>query len=126
MKILKTTDKIKITVPESAVSVTISPLTAAQKIEIASKMKIVKGDEIPDFQAQALLCVKYCVKDVEGIENYDGTKYVLEKEGEHLTDSCADDVISALADSELILPVTLAANKSISKIKDVQVEVNPK
>lgn len=126
MNILKCTDRVKITLPDTLVSVVIAPLTTSQKIEIASKMKMVKGEEVPDFQAQALLCIKYCVKDVENFKNYDQTPYVLEKEGEHLTDSCADDIMTALSECDLILPLTLAANKSISKIQNVMVEVIPK
>ena len=43
-----------------------------------------------------------------------------------LKDSCADDVTSILHETELLLPMTYAANKALSKIKDVSVEVNPK
>lgn len=129
MKILKTTDRVKLTLPDSLISVTIAPLTAAQKLEIASKMKIVKGEEVPDFNAQGFLCIKYAVKGIDGIEDYSGNKYELEFEDDSkkaLSDSCADDVTSILHETELLLPMTYAANKALSKIKDVFVEVNPK
>lgn len=133
MKILKTTDRVKLTLPDSLISVTIAPLTAAQKLEIASKMKIVKGEEVPDFNAQGFLCIKYAVKGIDGIEDYSGNKYELEFEDNSLDeskkvlkDSCADDVTSILHETELLLPMTYAANKALSKIKDVSVEVNPK
>lgn len=128
MKILKTTDKVKLTIPDSTISVVISPLSAKQKLEISSKMKMVKGEEIPDYNAQGMLLIKYSLKEVYGISDYEGNDYKLEFElnGDGLTENCVDDVSSILSESNLILPVTLAANKVLSKIENVKVEVNPK
>lgn len=129
MKILKTTDRVKLSIPDSTVSVTIAPLTSGQKIEIASKMKMEKGESVPDYNQQGMLLVKYAVKNIHGVTDYEGKEYSLDFSDENnleLTDSCVEDITSVLSDSDLILPVTLAANKVLSKIKDVKVEVNPK
>lgn len=130
MKILKCTDTIKLTVNSEAsesFSVIVKPLSVNEKIEISSKVKIVKGEEIPDNQMQALLCVKYCIKEIQGVENHDGSPYVCEfGEDKYLTESCADDIISLLSDTSLLAPVVLAANRSLNHIKGVEVQVNPK
>ena len=127
MKILKCTDIIKITTPtEEPVSVYLSPLSVSQKMELSSKMKMVKGEEIADSQAQAFLCIKYCIKKIEGVQNYDGTEYVPEMDGTTLSDSSVDDIMTVLSEASLVLPVILAANKTITGLKDVTVEVNPK
>jgi hypothetical protein len=134
MKILKCTDTIKLTIDpkiegesEGSFSVIVKPLSVTEKIDISSKVKIVKGEEIPDNQMQALLCVKYCVKDVLGVTNHDDTPYKVEFcEDGTLTDSSADDIISLLSDTALLAPVVLAANRSLSNIKGVEVQVNPK
>ena len=127
MKILKCTDVIKLTTDtEEPISVHVSPLSVAHKIEISSKMKMEKGEEIPDNQAQAFLCIKYSVKKLIGLTNYDDTAYEPVMDGDFLSDSSVDDILSTLAESKLVLPVMLAANKSIAGIKDVKVEVNPK
>lgn len=127
MKILRTTDRVRLTTKtEEPITVEISPLTNGQKIEISSKMRMVKGDEVPDFNSQATLCIKYCIKSIEGLTDYEGNEYKLEFDGEFLSESCADDLISVLAEAELILPMTLAANKSLKNIKNVEIEVVPK
>jgi hypothetical protein len=127
MKILKSTDVIKLTpTTENPFSVFVSPLTVAQKLEVASKVKMVKGEEVSDSQAQAFLCIKYCVKDLEGVKNYDDSEYKPDVIDGVLTDSAADDIMSLLADAGLILPVIMSANKTLSGLKDVSIEVNPK
>lgn len=136
MKILKCTDTIKLTInpkieneseESSSFSVIVKPLSVNEKMEISSKVKIVKGEEVPDNQMQALLCVKYCVKDVLDVKNHDGTPYKPDFfDDGTLTDSSADDIISLLSDTSLLAPVVLAANRSLSNIKGVEVQVNPK
>jgi hypothetical protein len=128
MKILKCSDRIKITVKtEEPFSVIVKPLSVSEKIELSAKVKIVKGEEIPDNQLQALLCVKSCVKGIEGVENHDGTPYELKfLEDGTLDEASADDIISMLSDTSLLAPVILAANRSLNQISGVEVEVNPK
>lgn len=127
MKILKNSDLVKITTnTETPFSVYISPLTIAAKIEVAGKVKMIKGVEVADNQAQAFLCVKYCVKKIEGVETYDGEAYELTMQDGVMADECVDDVLSLLASEQLVYPMVMAANKTISGLKDVTVEVNPK
>lgn len=127
MKILKSTDLVRIsTTTEQPIHVTISPMTSAIKMDIASKTKIVKGEEVPDHQAQAAICVKHCIKKIEGVKNYDDSDYVPTFIDGVLDDNSVDDILSLLSDSALILPVILASNKNLSAIKDVEIAVNPK
>jgi hypothetical protein len=127
LKILKSTDKIRLTTgTEEPISVTIRPMTVSQKIEIASKVKIIKGNEIQDHNAQALLCIKFCLLEISGVQNYDGSGYALEFVDGYLSDSCADDIMSCLSESSLLLPVVLGSNKNLGAITGVTIEVNPK
>lgn len=127
MKILKCSDRIKLTVDaENPISVTIKPLSVSDKMEIASKSKIVKGEEVQDHNAQAFLCIKFAVVEISGVENYDGTEYKLEFNGDKLADHCVDDLVSCLSESGLLLPIVLGSNKNIGSITGVKVEVNPK
>ena len=127
MKILKCTDLIKITPKtEDPFSVTIKPLSVSEKMEVASKVKIHKGEEIADNQAQALLCIKYAVKKVEGIKNHDGSDYEPTFSEGILDESSADDILSLLSDTNLLIPVILSANKNINNLQNVEIEVNPK
>lgn len=127
MKILKCTDLIKITPKtEDAFSVTIKPLSVSEKMEVASKVKMHKGEEVADNQAQALLCVKYAVKKIEGVKNHDGTDYEPTFLNGVLEESSADDILSLLSDTNLLVPVILSANKNINNLQNVEIEVNPK
>jgi len=127
MKILKCTDIIRLTVEsESPISVFLKPLSVAEKIDIASKVKMVKGEEIADYQAQAFLCIKYSLVKIEGVETYDGEIYEPTIIDGKIEDSSVDDIVNMLSEVSLILPYIQAANKNLSSIKGVKVDVNPK
>jgi hypothetical protein len=127
MKILKNTDVIKLSLKTAEpIAVFISPLTVAQKMDIASKTKMVKGEEISDSSTQALLGVKYCVKKIEGVFNHDGSDYSPDMIDGVLTDNAADEILGLLSESDLLMPLIMASNKNLSKIEGVEIEVNPK
>jgi hypothetical protein len=127
MKILKCSDLIKLTPQtENKFSITVKPLSVSEKMEVASKTKMNKGEEVPDNQAQALLCIKYAVKKIEGIKNHDDSEYEPTFIDGVLDESSADDILSLLSDTSLLVPVILSANKNINQLQGVEVEVNPK
>ena len=91
-KILRLTDRIKITIEE--ITFTISPLSHQKKLELANCTKIVDGENVYDlFKAQTLY-LKNCLKDIEGVEGFDGEKYELEFDGDELTDDCLSEVLN--------------------------------
>lgn len=52
------------------------------------------GEETIDLVRTQFLYIKYGLKGIEGIEDYDGKPYELEFEGDHLTDQCVDELFN--------------------------------
>jgi hypothetical protein len=91
-KIYRRTDRIKIKIDD--VTVTVSPLSSHEKAEIQSEMiKFVKGD-VKAGQHGICLSLKYAVKDIEGIEDSNGSNYSLKFENGYLSDECVDDLLN--------------------------------
>lgn len=127
MKVLSLKDRIRITskTDEGEIKVTLKPLSNAQKIELHSKTKMVKGEEIADLGKQGLLAIKFSVCEVTGLKHYDESEFILEFDNDVLTDDCADDLLSAFQSANLLVPIYSCANKDLS-VEGVEVEVNPK
>lgn len=88
-KIYKTSDKIKVKVDD--LIITLSPLTYHQKSMVQAQI-LEKGE----FGAMdsTRLAVKYALKDIEGIENMDGSKYELEIDEGIVSDETIDDLFN--------------------------------
>jgi hypothetical protein len=67
--------------------VTISPLSVAQKAEVAALA--MKGQALDAAQK----AIKYAVKDITGVEDEDGA-YKLQLENGVLTDECVEDLMN--------------------------------
>jgi len=87
MKIRKTTEKIPVKVGE--LTFKISPLTFEQKCEIQNVL--MAGTAISVLKASKL-SIKYAVKDIEGLENSDGSKYEVKFDEVGLADETVDDL----------------------------------
>lgn len=92
-KIYRRSDRIPLKIGE--VTVTVAPLTFQQKSEIQMAMSssVKDGDTMGVLKA-AFLCVKYCVKDVTGVELADGSPYKVKSKDDALTDECVNDLFS--------------------------------
>ena len=125
MKILRVTDRISI--KHNDVQVVIAPLNHLQKMEIADSLKIKAGQERIDYQRTSMLTLKYAIKEIHGLTNYDDTPYQLELDENGLTDECVSELMTALAST----PVFPALNSALANVLDtglegVEVEVLPK
>lgn len=87
MKIRKTTEKIAVKVGDLIFK--ISPLTFEQKCEIQSTL--MAGTAISILKASKL-AIKYAVKDIDGLENVDGSKYEVKFDNIGLSDETVDDL----------------------------------
>ena len=125
-KVYKTTDKIKITVDD--LTVEISPLTYEVKSEIQAN--ILNGGQMGIVNA-AKSAIKHGLKSITGLENPDGTPYVLEFENGALTESCVDDILNIDEDDKLSLVCTSLLNgipkdfvdpQTGKKIKGIHIE----
>lgn len=95
-KVYKTTDKINIKIDD--IVITISPLSFEVKTQIQSE--IVNGGALAMISA-AKNSIKHSVKGIKGLENLDGTPYVLEFEDNVLTDECVSDLLNIDQDSKI-------------------------
>jgi hypothetical protein len=94
-KIMKMSDRIKLKIGE--IEVVIAPLSFSRKQDFASCTKIVGGKEEYDLGKAQYLYMKYSIKDIKGLENYDGSKYELQFSDEsksELTDECVDELMN--------------------------------
>lgn len=95
-RIYRTTDRIPLDFGEG-LKITISPLSRAQKQEVQQLLlntsKMVEG---------AALAIKYSVKDIEGVENFDGEQYQLNFNPDgSLTDDCVDELLNMSQSTKL-------------------------
>lgn len=100
MKIARLGERFKVKLGE--ISVTISPLSGSQKIEMTSMVKQNKdGKLVVDRANQELYLVKHSVKAIEGLKDLDDKEYQIRTtEGSGvLTDECAEEVLSFLANT---------------------------
>lgn len=108
--IYRPTDKIKINI--GGVDVFVSPFTKEQRKTVtAAAMKIGSGDIETDEMEAAFLAIKYCVKDVKGLELPDGSEYELEfEENGDLKDECINDLLNIEIGAPLIQACASFAN----------------
>jgi len=99
MIIRKTSDIISLQIGELVAK--ISPLSQIHKAEINELLS--SGDLKKTMQGTSL-AIKYSLKDIDGIKNADGTKYVLDKDKDgNLESNIIDDLMNAPFSSELVL-----------------------
>jgi hypothetical protein len=106
-KIYKTTDRIKVKIDE--VTVSISPLTYEQKLE--AKILVAEGRAKRDARmltSGLIYLLKNSVKEVEGLENADGSKYELSFEADQktLTQECISDLFNIKLHEKLVMVCT--------------------
>lgn len=87
----------------------ISPLSYKQKMEIQGIM------EKDPFEG-SIMCLKFALKDVTGLEGADGKPYKLIFENNVLADSCVDDILNIENGLKLQLACTSFMSGIPSKI----------
>lgn len=102
-KIYRLTDRIKVKVDD--IIITISPLSIQQKSEVEAEGA--SGGSAALLKA-SLKALKYAIKDIEGLENAEGSAYKLEFDPDgSLSDACLDDLFNVQQSLKLI---TIALN----------------
>lgn len=66
MVIYKSSDRVGVKIGD--VLVKLSPLTALQKANLMGLTKMVGGREVADTSLMAIMTIKYCVKEVSGVD----------------------------------------------------------
>lgn len=125
MKILRLTDLVLI--EYSNLKIKVSTLTASQRSEVASAITVFGGVERIDNQKSAMLTIKHSVKEIEGLENFDGTPYVLSFDDSlktSLTENCAVELLNLFSSLPVYDAINMATVGMInSKIKGVSMKV---
>lgn len=115
-KVYRISDRIGLKV--GPITVKISPLTIAQKAEVQSLMlEGQKASDIVKLNAAMILALRYCLKEVNGLEDTNGP-YSLVIEDGMVSEACADDLTN-LEFSPSLLKACAAFVNSIPKTLDI-------
>lgn len=101
-KIYRLTDRISVKVGD--ITIKLSPLTLHQKTEVQQAMMLgrLKGD-VAEATRGLVLSLKYSVKDISGVTDSEDSPYQLQFDGEHLSDSCVEDLLNLEITQKLTL-----------------------
>ena len=119
-KLMRLKDRVKLTIGE--VVFTIAPLNYAQKQELSECTRISGGEEVFDLLKAQVLYIKYALKDIDGVEDYNGDKYELEFDGDVLTDDCVSEILCLEQKEKL----TIAAWQILNGIQELRDPVTGK
>jgi hypothetical protein len=121
MKVYRLTDRIPVKI--DGVTFMVAPLSFEQKAEILGCKKIVKGEETEDHAKMVWLSIKYSVKSVTGLQNQDGSEYVIELVDNSLSDATISELLSLPIQGKL---ATACANlmNGVSKYDIEGVEID--
>lgn len=92
-KIYRINDRVEIKIDD--ITVKIAPLTLQQKSEVQRMM--LEGQKAGDIQKlndSMILAIKYCLKDMKGVQDSEGNEYALEFDSGMVTDSCVNDLMN--------------------------------
>jgi hypothetical protein len=100
-RIYKRTDRIPVKIDD--VVITLAPLSLSEKTDIQQAMLAGRANgNLKEATRGIQLALKYGIKGISGVEDSDGP-YVLQFEGEHLTDACVDDLLNMEITNKLAL-----------------------
>jgi hypothetical protein len=126
MKILKTTDII--TVKNNELEVDFSPLTYAQAIEVEGLSKVVSGNIETDQVRSVSTILRYAVKELRGVTDYEGNSIEVKSQGE-LTEDQLDIVITTLSKSIVmghISYISTSRDLEIREMEGIEILLNGK
>ena len=118
-KIYRRSDRIRIKIDDMVV--TISPLSLDQKTEIQDL--IARGKVTSNYKMVTegiTLAVKYSVKKIENLFDYDDHEYKVEIENDRLTDECVNDLFNI----ELHKKLTMICTSLLSSIPSEFLDIN--
>lgn len=122
MKIYRLSDRVPLRV--KGLTFWLAPLSYEQTKELRSLVKMTAGAEKLDPMVLASMSVRMSLKDVEGLENHDGTPYVLEFGPDGLmTQECFDEIVMGCeATPELMDVVSKLWNRGFApdSMKDIE------
>lgn len=92
-KIYKCSDRLPIKIGD--IEFKISPLSFQNRSEIQSLLVLAQGGDMNKAVEGSFLAIKYALKGIKGVENFDGTPYELSFDSDGtLTDDCVSEVLN--------------------------------
>lgn len=94
-KIYRCSDRLPVMIGD--IEFKISPLSFQQRSEIQTHLSKANNGDMNEAMVGSFIAIKYAVKEVKGIESFDGKKYKLafdDKEERSLTDECVNDLMN--------------------------------
>lgn len=91
-RILRMNDRIEITVGD--IKFKLAPLSYGHKQELLGSTRNSGGKEIFDLAKAQFLYLKYGLKEIHGIKDYNDEDYKLSFQGDYLTDDCVSEIMN--------------------------------
>lgn len=116
VKILRMSDRVNVKIGE--LSFQLAPLSNDRKIEISSCTKKQNGVDVYDHGRSQHLYIKYSLKKVTGLVDYDNKEYQLSFENDMLTDDCVSEIFMIPQKQDLMLAAWQLLNGVPDKLTD--------
>jgi len=109
-------DRLRITIED--VCFIIAPMSEHRKSEMRTAQSMHGGDEISKVLDSQSMYIKYCLKDIEGVENFAGDKYELEFTNDSQTELTAE-CVSEVMNIEQTMSIVTAAYSQLNGIREL-------
>lgn len=94
--------------PQKRICFVLSPLTRIQKSEVLACVSVKGGQLLEDSMAMSAKAIKFSLKAVEGLENQDGTPYVLALGPDGtVTEEALDDLLNLDEASQVLMAASM-------------------
>ena len=114
--LLRKTDRVKVKIDE--LELEMAPLSFAAKMEINEVLIGAGENDLNASMNASRIAMKHSIKSIKGIECLDGSKYVLEFEGDLVSDECIDDLLNLEHCPKLMIASTAFLKDIPSEILD--------
>jgi hypothetical protein len=86
------------------ITIHVSPLTYKEKISLQSCLNRAVLGDLDQAMEGAAMCIKYAVKNIDGVKDRKGYKFKLEFEdnGRYLKDSCVDNLLNLPQNGKIV------------------------
>jgi hypothetical protein len=125
MKVLRTNDII--TLKHEELEVDFSPLRYDRSIEIANTTRNEAGNSIVDVTKQTSLMIKYAVKELRGLTDYDNNPIQVKAVNGELSDDDVSTAINVLVKTPFLAPISFISTSGTPRqYEGVEIMVNGK
>lgn len=125
MQILKPSDII--TVKQNEIEVDFSPLKYGQSLEVVQATVVVDGELMADIGKQTSSLIKYAVKEIRGVKDYNGEPVEIKSKGKELDEDSLSMAITVLTKTPFLSAISyISTSCEIKSYEGVEIKVNGK